>query len=177
MKVWRAADAVAMPWKNGGGSTLEYVRDPAEGDFDWRLSVARVEADGPFSPFPDVDRILVLLAGRGMDLDVDGAKVPLRSPFDHHCFGGEAVVRATLVEGATTDLNLMFRRDRWAAEFVRRDGPARVDARMVVAYVAAGAARLPDGTVLGPGDAFGRERALLWAGEATVLVFALRQVR
>jgi environmental stress-induced protein Ves len=177
MKVWRAGDAVAMPWKNGGGAAVEYVRHPAEGDFDWRLSVARVEADGPFSTFPGVDRILVLLTGIGMDLDVDGTKVPLRSPLEHHCFGGEAAVHATLVEGATTDLNLMWRRDRWTAEFARHDGPARVDAPMVLAYVAAGQARLPDGTVLGPGDAFGRQKALLWAGDATVLVFALFSVR
>jgi environmental stress-induced protein Ves len=177
MKVWRGADAISMPWKNGGGATLEYARHPAEGDFDWRLSVARVEANGPFSTFPDVDRILVLLAGSGMDLDVDGTKVPLHSPFDHHRFDGEALVHATLVGGATTDLNLMWRRDRWTADVARHDGPARVDAGMVVAYVAAGEAHLPDGTVLRPGDAVGRERALLWAGDATVLVFALKSIR
>jgi uncharacterized protein len=177
VKVWRAADAVAMPWKNGGGSTLEYAREPAGGDFTWRLSVARVEADGPFSTFPDIDRILVLLTGAGMDLDVDGTAVPLRAPFEHHRFRGEAAVTASLVDGPTTDLNLMWRRDRWTAEVARHDGPARIDADMVVAYVAAGAARLPDGTVLGPGDAFGRERAVLWSGDATVLVFALRSVR
>jgi uncharacterized protein len=176
VKFWRAADAVAMPWKNGGGSTLEYVREPAEGEFSWRLSVAQVQADGPFSTFTDVDRILVLLTGAGMDLDVDGSVVALRAPFGHHRFAGEAAVHASLVDGPTTDLNLMCRRDRWAAEFIRHDGPARVDAEMVVGYVAAGEARLPDGTVLGPGDAFGRERALLWAGDATVLVFALRSV-
>jgi environmental stress-induced protein Ves len=136
-----------------------------------------VETDGPFSTFPDVERILVLLSGSGMDLEVDGTKVPLRTPFDHHRFGGEAAVQATLVGGATTDLNLMWRRDRWTAEFARHDGPARVDAPMVLAYVAEGQARLPDGTVLGPGDAFGRQKALLWAGDATVLVFALRSVR
>jgi hypothetical protein len=177
VQIWRAADAVAMPWKNGGGSTLEYARQPADGVWDWRLSVACVEADGPFSMFPGVDRILVLLTGAGMDLDVGGAAVPLRPPFGHHRFDGEAAVHATLVEGVTTDLNLMWRRDRWMAQFTRRDGPARVDAEMVVAYVASGAARLPDGTVLGPGDAVGRSGALLWAGDATVLVFALSAVR
>jgi len=166
-----------MPWKNGGGSTLEYVREPAEGDFGWRLSVARVETDGPFSTFPDVDRILVLLTGAGMDLAVDGTAMSLRAPLDHHRFIGEAAVTASLVDGPTTDLNLMWRRDHWTADVALHDGPARVDADLVVGYVAAGAARLPDGTILEPGDAFGRERAVLWSGDATVVVFALHSVR
>ena len=32
-------------------------------DFDWRLSLAQVDRDGPFSRFDNVDRTLVLLSG------------------------------------------------------------------------------------------------------------------
>ena len=43
--------------------------------FDWRVSVADVAADGPFSRFPGVDRVLVLIAGAGMRL---GTRCPGR---------------------------------------------------------------------------------------------------
>ncbi len=41
-----------MPWKNGGGSTLELLQEPAaDGGFHWRLSIADVATPGPFSTF------------------------------------------------------------------------------------------------------------------------------
>ena len=52
-----------MPWKNGGGVTSELARSPQADEFDWRLSVAEVATDGPFSQFPGIDRLLVLLSG------------------------------------------------------------------------------------------------------------------
>ncbi|MBM7325185.1 HutD family protein, partial [Agrobacterium sp. S2] len=48
-----------MPWKNGGGVTTEIIVHPAKAsmaDFDWRISMANVAQDGPFSIFPGVDR-------------------------------------------------------------------------------------------------------------------------
>ena len=59
MRVLRAADYPRMPWKNGGGETAEILVEPAGApldSFDWRLSMARVAADGPFSLFPGVER-------------------------------------------------------------------------------------------------------------------------
>lgn len=105
------ADQAVMPWRNGGGSTREVARAPAEGaDFAWRVSVARIEADGPFSLFPGIDRTLWLLTGAGMDLVIDGTTVALRSPLASCAFPGEAVVHARLVGGPTEDLNVMVRR-------------------------------------------------------------------
>ncbi len=105
------ADQAVMPWRNGGGSTREVARAPAEGaDFAWRVSVARIEADGPFSLFPGIDRTLWLLAGAGMDLVIDGTTVSLRSRFASCAFPGEAVVHARLVGGPTEDLNVMVQR-------------------------------------------------------------------
>eukprot|EP01035_Chromulina_nebulosa_P052956 gene52956-72284_t len=53
-----------MPWRNGQGMTEEIVNFPPESslaDFDWRLSIAHVEKDGPFSVFPGVVRTILLL--------------------------------------------------------------------------------------------------------------------
>ena len=61
----------ATPWKNGGGTTREIAAFPPGAgldDFGWRLSVAEVERDGPFSVFSGVDRTIVLLDGAGMRL-------------------------------------------------------------------------------------------------------------
>ncbi|MGP4884984.1 HutD family protein, partial [Klebsiella pneumoniae] len=41
------------PWKNGGGETREIICVPApDAPFLWRASIATLQADGPFSPFP-----------------------------------------------------------------------------------------------------------------------------
>lgn len=112
-----------MPWKNGGGVTTEIaVSPPGAGldDFDWRVSMARVESSGPFSGFAGVDRTLALLEGEGMVLDIAGrppveitrASAPLAFPAD-------VPTQATLIAGPITDLNVMTRRAR-AAHTVER---------------------------------------------------------
>ena len=53
-----------MPWKNGGGETVEIAVSPegaALSEFDWRISMATVATDGPFSIFPGIDRTLSIL--------------------------------------------------------------------------------------------------------------------
>jgi len=112
--VLRAADRSPAPWRNGGGSTSEILlrRHPAEpGAFDWRLSIARVAEDGPFSRFPGVDRALMALDPGGLHLDEEGATVAL-AQYGVHCFPGENAVASTGVTVETLDLNLMWRRDR-----------------------------------------------------------------
>jgi len=106
------------PWKNGGGSTTEIAISPAVANldnFDWRISLATVAADGPFSLFPGIDRSLVLVGGPGMILDVDGdSRYVLSEEEPLVEFAGESKVMATLaLAGATTtDFNVMTRRAR-----------------------------------------------------------------
>src|SRR5690348_16103916 len=73
MRIIRSSDYRRMPWKNGGGETVEVTIAPEGASldaFDWRVSMARVASSGPFSRFPGVDRTLAVLAGGGMRLDV-----------------------------------------------------------------------------------------------------------
>jgi environmental stress-induced protein Ves len=174
-RIHRWAESTVMPWKNGGGSTRELARTPADGEFHWRLSVAEVSVPGPFSVFPGVDRIIVLLSGEGMDLGFDDGVVPLRPPHGVHAFAGERAVHATPVGSATTDLNLMMRRDRWSASFDRHVGEGRSAAELLIAYVAEGTVELPDGRVAEAGDAIERAGSLEWTGGGVVLAFALRR--
>ncbi len=166
-----------MPWKNGGGTTREVARVPETGDIEWRLSVAEVAGDGPFSVFEGLDRILVLLSGAGMDLHFDEPRhvERLRPLRDVKAFPGEAAVHATLVDGPTTDLNLMWRRDHFDAGVRESVLPVELDGdgALTVVYVADGTAELPDGTVLVAGDALDTADRLVVDGTGVVLVFSL----
>ena len=101
-----------MPWKNGGGTTLELAVDPPgatlETGFRWRLSSAEVAVSGPFSPFPGLERWLFLLEGEGFDLDFGPrGQARLTEPLALLRFSGDWPATATLVDGPCTDFNLM----------------------------------------------------------------------
>ncbi|HVV95639.1 MAG TPA: HutD family protein [Rhodanobacteraceae bacterium] len=117
----KAAGYRRMRWKNDGGWTTEIARDPADAtDFRWRISIAEIERDGPFSPFIGVERELMLLSGGGIELDVDGATLRVVERFRHVRFSGEARVDCRLVAGPTRDFNVMTRRDAVRAELIAR---------------------------------------------------------
>jgi environmental stress-induced protein Ves len=108
-------------WSNGLGWTREVARAPAAGDFDWRVSIAEVDRDAPFSAFPGVEREIVLLSGDGMRLHVgDDPPVDLLPPHGRLRFSGEQPARAELVGGPTTDYNLMWRPARIEATLLHR---------------------------------------------------------
>lgn len=121
--VWArlAVDAlVPRPWKNGGGVTREIAAFPSQAggqDFDWRVSVADITANGPFSRFDGIDRQIVLLSGAGVRLAArDGSfDHTLDAPCRPFAFAGETPVQATLLGGASRDLNVMTRRGRYRA--------------------------------------------------------------
>ncbi len=112
-----------MPWKNGGGVTTEIAVFPeAAGldDFEWRLSMATVASDGPFSLFAGVDRTLAVLEGEGIVLSVEGQAeeriTPASPPL---AFAADRPTSARLIAGPITDLNAMTRRGRWTHRMER----------------------------------------------------------
>jgi environmental stress-induced protein Ves len=105
-----------MPWKNGGGTTTEIAVHPQRAgldDFDWRISMASVESDGPFSLFPGVDRTLSVLHGEGMVLTVAGRPTRLFASSVPESFAADVEASARLIGGPITDLNVMTRRGRF----------------------------------------------------------------
>jgi environmental stress-induced protein Ves len=109
------ASLMPMPWKNGGGSTTELAVFPAGAgfdDFDWRISLATITQDGPFSCFPGIDRSLALVDGDGVLLDFGDERVVLSPSEPLVDFPGEALVHATVTGTLTTDFNVMTRRGR-----------------------------------------------------------------
>ena len=163
-----------MPWRNGGGVTREYFRAGGD-DFDWRLSMAQIDVSGPFSSFPMVDRILVLLSG-AVDLRIDGFNVSLAQPLELVRFAGEAAVDATVVSAPSTDLNLMWHRDRFEVIVEVRHvavGDVIATGGVGVGFVAGGECSFDDGD-LEPGDAWWfTDSCRVLAGEATVVLFEL----
>ncbi len=106
------------PWANGAGVTRVVLREPDSADWRVRVSVARVEHEGPFSELPGTRRTLVPL----------DAPMALQFPDDHtlHAarfgnlrFAGVPAPTGRLPEGPTRDFNLMLRGDARGEAFAR----------------------------------------------------------
>ena len=108
------ADTPPQPWRNGGGVTRELLAWPDGGDWQVRISVAEIEADGPFSAFPGVERWFAVLEGGGVALTIAGTEHCCRAGDAPLSFAGEASVGCRLLQGPSRDLNLMLRGTRGA---------------------------------------------------------------
>ncbi|MEU9996507.1 HutD family protein [Streptomyces sp. NPDC050848] len=115
----------ASPWRNGGGTTREVASWPTgTEEFGWRVSVADIDRDGPFSAFPSVDRTLTLLTGDGVRLTCPGVFDRLLARAgEAFAFSGDDALAAELPGGACRVLNIMARRGRWTARVDQVAGP------------------------------------------------------
>lgn len=116
MPILSPADFTAVPWKNGRGTTLELARHPAEGAFAWRLSIADVVEEAPFSPFPGYDRTILVLEGAGIRLGFeDGETIELTRESAPFSFSGDRALVGGPLAGPTRDFNLMVDPARFTA--------------------------------------------------------------
>lgn len=130
LSLLRATDYLRMPWKNGGGATAEIARDAGSGldGFGWRLSLAEVDESGGFSRFSGYQRIITVLEGDGMRLDVEGVlSRPLRA-LDPFAFDGDSTVHCELLGGAIRDFNLIYAPAQYRARlhWLRVEGAQRL---------------------------------------------------
>lgn len=152
-----------QPWRNGAGLTRQigvaHGADTATG-FDWRMSVAEVDRDAPFSAFPGVDRCIVLLRGAGIRLRTTPTPTTeddanhhnsnhhndhnndhefehrLDTRFEPFYFSGDVPLHATLLGGPSSDFNVMVRRNAWRAEVACHHTAAGVPAAPVLLLLA-----------------------------------------
>lgn len=118
------ANGVApQAWRNGGGTTRELLTWPATGDWQLRISRADIAADGPFSAFPGVERWFTVLEGRGVALTFAATETVLRVGDAPLQFDGALAPGCRLLDGPTTDLNLMARSGRGWMEPVVNAAP------------------------------------------------------
>ncbi|MGO4667036.1 HutD family protein [Bosea sp. 2YAB26] len=175
MRIIRASACRTMPWKNGGGTTTEIAAHPPGASldgFDWRISMAHVGSDGPFSVFPGIDRTLSVLTGRGIVLAFgEGESKRLERSTEPYPFAADRPVEGQLVDGPIDDLNVMTRRGRWLHKVTRFSGtgPFQLDQTGELVVLVARSdgwtiARPPHREILATGDS-----ALLESVEGVVL--------
>ncbi|MBA8877481.1 HutD/Ves family protein [Phyllobacterium myrsinacearum] len=161
MRILRSAEHRQMPWKNGKGVTTEIAVFPEGASvdgFDWRISMAKVPESGPFSAFPDIDRVLAVLEGE-MVLSVDGQpREMLTSSSPAIAFPGDAPTSAVVLH-EVTDLNVMIRRGKFTAR-VRRLVETSIKGDAAQTFVVLRSdAKLISGEILGLDDILHLTRA------------------
>lgn len=103
------ASVAQTPWRNGGGLTSVLAQWPTQGDWQWRMSVAIVEQSGPFSHFDGIDRWFAVLEGAGVTLQIADQTHHLTPHSAPLAFDGAAETACELIDGRTTDFNLMVK--------------------------------------------------------------------
>ena len=145
-RIIRKADFTTSKWKNGGGITHEIARSDVGENFGWRLSVAEVASDGPFSLFPGHQRILTVVEGKGMKLASAntpyhaGHLVPIR-------FSGDENIVGKLIDGPCRDFNLIFDPKRFSAEITVLHGAQKLGGCFAVYLVSGAAGGMEEGDI------------------------------
>lgn len=128
IQIIRYQECESSLWKNGGGSTKQLLISPKDADltnFDYRISIATISSDGPFSPFPGIDRQLCILEGAGVKLKMmsDDLAEPnqliLRPNEPAFCFSGETQIESKLLDKQIIDFNVMTKRGKYRAYIER----------------------------------------------------------
>nr|WP_047165552.1 HutD family protein [Sphingomonas sp. Y57] len=126
LRVLRAADRTAEPWRNGGGLTRPVMTCPASADandFLWRASVATIDAPSRFSRFDGMDRRFALIQGRLL-LSIESEARWLSEDDAAIAFAGEVEVAARPAGGSVLAFNLIARRGHASVEMFRSTGEA-----------------------------------------------------
>ena len=154
-----------MQWKNGGGITRDLLAWPPDAaSWQLRISVAEVARDGPFSDFSGIDRWFAVLQGAGVALQLPGRRHELRHGTAPLHFHGALAPMCWLLDGPTSDLNLLVRRDAGTGSMVdAAPGSDWVSPSPWRALVSADAVEL---RVDGAQAACTRGTALIWSTDA-----------
>ncbi|BDA59986.1 HutD/Ves family protein [Shewanella xiamenensis] len=124
IQIIRYEECESSLWKNGGGSTKQLLISPKDADlsnFDFRISIATISSDGPFSQFPSIDRQLCILEGAGVKLKMmsndaaEANELILRPNEPAFCFSGETQIESQLLDKQIIDFNVMTKRGKYRA--------------------------------------------------------------
>ncbi|MBK9444514.1 MAG: HutD family protein [Comamonadaceae bacterium] len=115
-------DVRPSPWRNLGGVTHELVTWPKGERWVWRMSVAQIDQNGPFSCFVGVQRWFAVLDGAGVCLTLDQRTYDLRPHSAPLSFDGGTPLDCRLTDGPAQAFNLMLQRDQASALMMRVNG-------------------------------------------------------
>lgn len=121
------------PWKNGGGIFTDIADAHRAGsaarDWDsllWRFASTPIVTPGPFSYMPGIDRLQMVIGGRGLVLKSPTQEFDEREPFTTVRFTGEMEIVTALEAGPVEVVNLMARRGAAEIELVAVTAPGDV---------------------------------------------------
>jgi uncharacterized protein len=143
----KSEDYTRSPWKNGGGIFTDIADAHRAGsavkDWDsllWRFAATPIVAPGPFSHMPGIDRLQMVVGGRGLVLKAPGQDFDEREPFTTVRFTGEHAIVTELEAGPVEVVNLMARRGAVEIELLalREPGEQRLSAGSHLVYAARG---------------------------------------
>lgn len=166
---------VTMPWKNGGGITHEILRRDMDGTLLFRLSIAEVASDGPFSAFPGLTRILTVLRGAGLVLRTPEGVIEARQLAPVR-FSGDLAVDCSRIAGDVTDFNVIFDGTRIDAQVTRLQGPVAWRASGPAAFLCLSGDILAEGKTVLPGALVHEPESLTLAEAAQGLLVRLDRV-
>ncbi len=131
MTIIRSSSLREGRWRNGMGVSWDIASEPhnsGAGEFGWRFAIARIDADVPFSHYPDTDRIFTLIDGNGLDLDLRShPTLAVHDLFVPHAYPCDVETFCRLRDGPCRALNLFLRRGRWTATAEVLSGNAVID--------------------------------------------------
>jgi uncharacterized protein len=114
LSILALASIKQQAWRNGGGTTRPLAEAP---NGDWRVSLADVSCNGPYSLFTGIDRQSLVIEGAGIELRNGTDRISLR-PGHPAGYNGELEWLATLRDGSVVALNTMVKRDRYRSSIV-----------------------------------------------------------
>jgi environmental stress-induced protein Ves len=147
----KSDDYTRSPWKNGGGVFTDIAdahrEDAPVKDWDsllWRFAATPIVAPGPFSHMPGIDRLQMVVTGRGLVLKAPGQEFDEREPFTTVRFTGEIEIVTELQAGPVEVVNLMGRRGAVEIALValREPGEVPLAAGTHLVYAARGDCRV-----------------------------------
>ena len=150
-------------WKNGGGVTVDiadaYACGVAPGSWSgmlWRFGRTEIVNAGPFSELSGYDRILTVIGGRGLLLEMEGGPtLDAREPYRPVRFRGEDRITSRLEAGPVAVLNLMADRTRYVIDVAIVGDAVALDSGINLVYaleqsavdIGEGASLAPDETL------------------------------
>ncbi|MGT2437817.1 HutD/Ves family protein [Bradyrhizobium betae] len=123
-------DYTRSPWKNGGGIFTDIAgawrADAPVKDWNsllWRFASTPIVELGPFSHMPGIDRLQMVVNGRGLVLRSPTQDFDERAPFTAVRFTGEMEIVTVLEAGPVEVVNLMARRGAAEIELAAMEQP------------------------------------------------------
>ena len=143
----KSEDYARSHWKNGGGIFTDIAgahrADASVKDWDsllWRFASTPIVAPGPFSHMAGIDRLQMVVSGRGLVLKSPTQEFDEREPFTTVRFTGEMEIVTELEAGPVEVVNLMARRGAAEIELaaLRQPGNRPLSAGTHLVYAVSG---------------------------------------